>query len=64
MLDFFNHCGFFPNWVSTFFCHFQTSTVEVISDKNIFLGEVFKLIFEFFKKSDLLVRDIRGIKVH
>ena len=64
MLNFFNYYGFFPNWISTFFVVFRQSTVKVTSDNNILLGKIFKLIFEFFKNRDLLVRVIRGINVN
>ena len=61
---FFNYYGFYPNWISTFFVIFRQSTVKVTCANNILSGKIFKLIFEFFKKRDLLVRVIRGLNVH
>ena len=60
MLNFFNYYGFFPNWISTFFVIFRQSAVKVTCDNNILLGKILKLIFEFLKKRDLLVRIIRA----
>ena len=61
---FFNYYGVYPNWISTFFVIFRQSTVKVTCANNILSGKIFKLIFEFFKKRDLLVRVIRGLNVH
>lgn len=64
MLNFFNYYGFFLNWIFVFFVMFRKSVVEVICDDNIFLGKIFKLIFEIFKKCDLLICVIWGINVY